>query len=609
MSDLSEEGGFLPVDRSLAETINHLARAPHDWVSLAVSLASKSMREGNICVDLLALASSEGTAKAHGLNAWPQMDQWRGILEASGVVGDGSSPKPLVLEEGRRLYLYRYWLAERHVAADILARSQRLPPSPPPPQIVDWLTAHFGPHRGGIDWQRVAAATALLGNLSIIVGGPGTGKTSTVVRLLAVLQRTALDSDGRSLRVELLAPTGKAAARLVESIQAAKQALSLSPELAAAIPGNASTVHRALYRGRRIDVLGRYEAGDSLLADIVVVDEASMVDLALLSSLLDAMPASARLILLGDDEQLASVEAGSVLGDLTAAARGRGFSPQRAALLEQWGCGSVPHQVGGSPLRDQIVELHHSYRFDRNSGIGALVAALRDGDTARIFDILDGEEYADIEFFELAEDESLDSRFDSTVIAGYQPLLDAQSAEAALGAFEGFRILAVHRRGALGVEGLTRRVEQALGERGLEVSGRDYARRPVLVTENSYRLSLYNGDIGMLWPGQDGAIRAHFSGADSGLRVLAVPRLPACETAFVMSVHKSQGSEFDAVACVLPNANSPLLTREMLYTAVSRARKRVALFATRAAIAAAAGRRVARSSGLARLVWRQSGQE
>ncbi len=603
-----EVRSVLYIDRALGEVVNGLANEPHPWVALAGTLASQRVRDGSVCVALADLARSTPEAGAFGIDVWPELAAWQAVLWASGVVSDGSSVAPLVLDSRGRLYLYRYWLAERSVAQRIFERTSAPGEAVPPESMGRWLDELFPGVPEQPDWQRVAAVTAALGRLAVIVGGPGTGKTSTVVRLLALLALQAEHSGAPPPRAALLAPTGKAAQRLVESIQRAKARLALPTRILHAIPEAASTLHRALNLGRRFDALGRAELPEPLVADIVIVDEASMADLATLSALFDAVPSRARLVILGDDRQLASVEAGSVLGELTSPARGLPYSADRSQLLEQLGCGRIsgpPSDSFGAvqTLRDQIVELVRSHRFDAESGIGALVRALRLGVVRDVMDVLECPDYSDVEWIELAPGASVDSRFDCAVCRGYSPFVEAASPREALGALARFRVLAAHRRGQFGVEGLTARVERALASQGLQTPVRDYPRRPVLVTENSYRLELYNGDVGVLWKGATGATRAHFVSGDGAERILPVPRLPEHETALVMSVHKSQGSEFSDVLCVLPAEASPLLTRELLYTAVSRAKERLCLFASRASLAAAVERTVQRSSGLGSLVW------
>ncbi len=591
------------IDLALGDLINGLATRPHPWVRAAASVASRQTRAGHVCVPLDGVVLRPEWATACGLERWPSVLELATVLRDSGVAGDGQVPTPLVVGRGPSLYLYRYWVAERNVAMRLLERVSSGPRSElpsPAPAIVAEL---FGSQDAVTDWQRIAAVTALLGHLSVVVGGPGTGKTSTVVRLLALLQSVALAQAGAPLRVTLLAPTGKAAARLAESIQGAKAALGLPPAIADGIPETASTLHRAVFRRRGLDPLGRYEKPEPLFADVVVLDEASMVDLIALSGLLDAVPSSALVVLLGDDEQLTSVEAGSVLGDLTRRARGRGYSLERVRLLAHAGCGEVAADPAAMPLRDQIVELRRSYRFDVRSGVGALVSAVRAGDVERVVHVLESSEYPEVEWVPADEELPLDHRFDEAVFEGYGPVLSSASAVDALAAFGRFRVLAVHRRGRAGVEGLTARIEGVLSVRGLTLPDGDYAGKPLLVTENDYRVGLFNGDIGVLWHGSDRRLRAHFVTGDGVERAVAVPRLPRFETAYAMSVHKSQGSEFDTALCVLPRSGSPLLTREMLYTAFSRARRRILLFASRASIESAVARRVSRSSGLEGLLW------
>jgi exodeoxyribonuclease V alpha subunit len=450
--------------------------------------------------------------------------------------------------------------------------------------------------------QRAACMVAALSHLTIFSGGPGTGKTSTVVKLLALLGELG------KLSTHLLAPTGKAAQRLAESVRSGLSNLEISAEARAAIQTEASTIHRAL-GPTRARTRFRHDAHNPLATDLVVVDESSMVDVALMRRLLEAVPAEARVILLGDEDQLASVEAGAVLGDVCRGADHRAYSPElRARVQQAFGQPLSLADEGGqvSALGDCVVRLSQSFRFDPAKGIGRLARAIRAGDgDGALAALANG---GDVRLVSGSARER-NHELARLVVHGVRPALSAAEPEAALEAFGRFRVLCAHRRGHFGVQTQNQLAERALVDAGLldrRAAGgsRFYPRRPLLVTENDARLGLYNGDIGMVVE-HEGSMRVAFLDG-SGLRLLSPPRLPSHETVFAMSIHKSQGSEFDEVLIVLPDATSPLLTRELLYTAVTRARHKVVIFADPASVRAAVERRLHRTSGLASLLWPSS---
>ncbi len=387
-----------------------------------------------------------------------------------------------------------------------------------------------------------------------------------------------------------------------------KATLTCEPAVRDAIPEDASTIHRGLGSIGGRATRFRHDAGNPLLADVVLVDEASMVDLALMARLVDAMPDAARLILLGDQDQLSSVEAGAVLGDICNTGRPRSYSSAFAARLSAVVGETVP--PGADPpaatgIGDCIVQLQHSYRYRAASGLGALARAINAGDTEATAAIL-GSDDDDVGRIEPADAGELGRELTAAACAGFRAYAQEREPAARLRAFEQFRVLCAHRRGWRGVETVNLQIEAALARAGLlDVHGTAYAGRPVMVTRNDYALKLFNGDVGLLLeePGGDGRTMAFFVAPDGAERRLAPARLPPHETVFAMSVHKSQGSEFDEVAVLLPDAVSPVLTRELLYTAVTRARRRVRIYGTAAVIREAVRCRVARTSGLRDLLW------
>lgn len=606
LAQLRSIGICSALDVHLAQELTALAQEPEALVTLAVALCSRQTREGHVCTALAQLSGQPIATPEGPLGQelrWPSLGEWVRALERSPLVSDGSRPTPLVFEAPDRLYLQRYWEHEVELARALVRRVALPAPlaeSPPEQRRarVDALFAKLDPS-GAPNAQRLAAQLALLRSLCVISGGPGTGKTTTVVRILALAIEEHRALTHTSPRVLLLAPTGKAAARLVESIKRAKANLPCAPELLACIPDAASTIHRTLRLQRGKNTRFLHDAQHPLVADIVVVDECSMVDIALMRRLVDAIPDRARLILLGDRDQLASVEAGAVFGDICGRNSQTGYGRELASEFERHFAEALagPHVDGGKAIDDAVAVLTHSYRFDNESTLGRFARAVRDGDAGAARDQLQlgsGVEHLSPELprFERA--------LEREIIDGYTPLLTSTSPDAALLRFERFRILCANRKGQLGVEGMNRLAERALASAGLiRPDVRLYSGRPILITSNDYQLELFNGDVGLIWADSDtGPARAYFPQADGSTRVLSPARLPTHETVFAMSIHKSQGSEFDRVLVLLPGEQSPLLTRELLYTAVTRARRGVVVAATLSALGRAVERRVERASGL-----------
>ncbi|MGV3527089.1 MAG: exodeoxyribonuclease V subunit alpha [Candidatus Sericytochromatia bacterium] len=567
----------------LAETGTPEAQSLQALLVAGALAASQQTAQQHACADLAHLATAPLDPESpEGLH-WPALAPWLSALRTLSalapprLVGPPGTQAPLILE-GECLYLQRYWSHESELAEQV--RSRAAAGQAWPEYLTPRLNQLFGPAPALTDWQRVAAIAAVCNRLSVISGGPGTGKTTTVSKILALLSHADPE-----LRVVLAAPTGKAAARLKESLQQSLATLDLPERLAAL---EASTLHRLLgtrYGSARF----RHDATQPLAADVVIVDEASMIDLALMNRLLAAVPAEARLILLGDRDQLASVEAGCVLGDLCAAASSTGFSAERQALLARLAPGAYPLSTG--PLDDNVVLLQQSWRFRAQSGLGQLARAVNAGDADTSLKILQSAE--ELRFVPLPA--AGPKALAESVVAGFAPYLRAPDPAAALNAWRTFIVLAAVRRGPWGVEQLNATLEQLLGLRSSASPW--YHRRPVMITENNYELQLFNGDVGIAWAGPEG-LRVWFVSPSGQLRALAPGRLGAHATAWALTVHKSQGSEFERVLLVLPDQDSPVLTRELVYTGVTRAKQAVTLWGEPPILAQAISRRVTRSTGL-----------
>lgn len=588
-------GWATPLDRRFAEALARATGEADGLAILAAAVASKFTGEKHVCADLALIAGRrlrDAEGRRLGGLRWPDLDPWIAAIAGSPFVGRDERLAPLVLV-GSRLYLYRYWSYERRLADELRERSTARAGAWSAEQLEVALDRAFpATDPDGADRQRTAAATALNSGIAVISGGPGTGKTATVARIVALLIEQALRSGDPPPRVALVAPTGKAAARLKESIRAAKTAeggaaLRCDEQVRSLIPDDGATIHRTLGYRPRTPTRFRYDASNPLPVDAVVVDEASMVDLALMTKLVEAVPRQARLILLGDRDQLASVDAGSVLGDICDA-----------------GVSGEP-ETDASPLAGSVVQLVHSYRFGADSSVAQLACAINENRSEDALELLAAG--GNVELRELT-DEDRQPLYRAVAEAAYERYRSAQAADdpaARLAQFDGWRVLCAHRRGPGGAEWVNSAIEGRLAAEGLiDPRVTWYAGRPVMVTENDYDVGLFNGDTGLtVEDPRTGGLRVWFVSADGGWRTVAPSRLPAHETVFATTVHKAQGSEFDEVAVVLPPEVSPVVTRELLYTAVTRARLRVTIYGSREVVAAAIRSRTARLSGLRELLW------
>ncbi|MCG6541170.1 exodeoxyribonuclease V subunit alpha [Pseudomonas sp. KSR10] len=574
-----------PLERAFVASLQRLEPQTPDEVLVAAALCCEALANGDVCLLLERLA---------GKRPWPDQDlilpplsTWQAQLEASSLIGAPGDYAPLTLA-GNRLYLSRYQAYEQQLAEQLLARAADAP-AVDERQLSDSLARLFAFNQQSPDWQRLAAAQAVRRRLAVISGGPGTGKTTTVVRLLAALLE---QPDGERLAIGLAAPTGKAAARMAEAIRNAKADLPVSDVVKEALPDEARTLHRLLgSRGDSPKV--RHDAANPLALDVLVVDEASMVDLALMAKLVAALPPKARLILLGDKDQLAAVEAGAVFAELC---EGRGFDAQAADDLQRITGQNVPIETPCSRLGDAVVLLTHSHRFSGDSGIGELARRINGGDAKGTVALLQ-EGRVDLAWNATPSSGALVERLEQ----GYSPYLQtARQADpaAAFEAFNGFRALTAQREGAFGVTGINEALETRFKRRlGVPARERWYPGRAVMVRQNDYALGLFNGDIGLCLKTEQG-LRVFFEG-DEGYRAFAPARLPSHDSAFAMTVHKSQGSEFTEVLLALPEQPSPLLTRSLFYTGITRAKRKVEIWALPARLTEAVSTRAERAAGLA----------
>ncbi|HET9076658.1 MAG TPA: exodeoxyribonuclease V subunit alpha [Acidimicrobiales bacterium] len=638
-------GVLAPADVHLARRLCRLAGEDDELVALAAALAGRAPRVGHVSVDLATVRSSAVVAgddeAAVDSLPWPDPAGWVPRVAGSALVDAGPEPaggaagaaggepvsRPLRLE-GTHLYLDRYWRDEMDVAADLLRRAE--PARRPGPAGGGRDPDGVDPGPGGAGApsaprrleelfpgdpardQRQAAAVALSGRLSVIVGGPGTGKTTTVARLLALITETAIGAGRRAPLIGLAAPTGKAAARMEEAVRSEAARMAVADATRAHLGSVAGvTIHRLL--GSRPDRVSRFRhhRGHRLPHDVVVVDEASMVSLALMARLLEAVRPDARLILVGDPEQLVSVEAGAVLADIV-------------------GPTARPAGADGGRLAGRIAVLRTNHRF--SGPLAELASAVRAGRTERALEVLAGGHPA-VRWLPsppagwdrpAGSDPGDDPGGEvlRELLTGWAADLVAEAragrGRSALDVLARHRLLCAHRDGPAGVTVWNRRIEEwvAAVQPAIGLEGPWYAGRPVMVTANDYGMRLFNGDTGVVVavPGPDGTGPEPASpttgsrvvavdGAGGRVRTVSPFRLQAVDTVFATTVHKSQGSEYDRVTVVLPPETSRLLTRELLYTAVTRARQGVLVVGSEAAVRRAVGQPLSRASGLGRRLW------
>jgi exodeoxyribonuclease V alpha subunit len=633
-----EAGWLSQLNRAFARFLRELEPNANDAVLWAGALVSHQLDRGEVYLDLEGLTQQPGLtlaipsdedwafryeseqAELAALEAFG-LAQWQHDLQNSKLVSTGEGNTPLVLD-GSRLYLRRYWHYQQTLDRCI---QDRLAPirAGLPETLLERIDALFpgSPEQPQPDWQKIACVLALRSRFAIITGGPGTGKTTTLTKLLALLiQLWEQAPEARKPNILLAAPTGKASARVSESIANALKQLNVDDNIKERIPKQAGTLHRLL--GSRPDSRRfKHDRHHPLAADIVIVDEASMIDLEMMASLLEALPDTAQLILLGDKDQLASVEAGSVMGDLCRNAENAAYDNDARAWIERYsGEKLTPSTAPGTSINQQTVMLRYSHRFGERSGIGQLARAVNAGDsiqaqailndTARFKDLLPAPAADYLHLRARPEPDAADALLKKLVAAnagnkaegkpnpdqgyGYylneiqnRPASDPASydewAQKVLAAFDAFQVLCALRRGRWGVEDMNRRIEAWLfPQRSSELW---YEGRPVMITRNDYNLGLMNGDIGIALHDHTGKLRVAFPTGDplaeAKIRWLSPLRLPEAETAFSITVHKSQGSEFNHVVLVLPETRSPVLTRELIYTGITRAKENFTLLESR----------------------------
>lgn len=567
--------GFSELANQFSRFIQRTDNTDDDLIPLTAALLSEAVSQGHVCLNLTQLGDEHSLAEQFPEN----VQDWIARLKQSHVVGQAGDYTPLILTDDGLLYLYRHWQAEQYIAKEIRQRCQPISVKNTKQLKQDFADWHHD--HDGIDWQKVAVFTALTRQFSVISGGPGTGKTTIILRLLKML--VAQDAD---LKIALAAPTGKAAARLQQAI--AEQGNQLL---------QAKTLHRLLGITADNDK-GRYNQDRSLPVDIVIVDEASMIDLSLMAILMQALPEKAQLILLGDSQQLASVESGAVLANLCGQQLhySTDFCQQ---LLDITGIELTPSKQQETGLSDSVVMLQHSYRFAESSDIGILANAVKSGDSQRVFDVLTS---ATTPIWQQQLDPAT---IQTQVFAGYHEYFNAVAESASplrcLQLFEHYRVLCALKQGPQSVSSINALIARALQHQGRQTAQHFYHGRPIMVTQNDYRQQLFNGDTGLILHDETGTLHACFL-AENNLRWIDLTRLPPHETAFAITIHKSQGSEFENVCVLLPEEDNAILNRELLYTAITRAKKQVMLLCSEEILTKTVSTQHQRETGLTRLL-------
>lgn len=577
---------------------------------LAASLTSAALANGHVCLPLQALcehglseyASGEHVSSEPAYGEKKDLSdskQWAARLRQTGLVGSPGDLRPLILDQHQRLYLFRYHQYETDIAAKLLVRA-RLQFKPDLEQAQQWLS-QLADNGNLDDGQKTAAALALLRGLVLISGGPGTGKTHTLAYTLALIQAMQAHAGKAPLRIALAAPTGKAAARMKESIRVARS--KMSDDFSPAVPDDAQTLHRLLgLRPGAEDF--RYNEGNPLHIDMLVLDEASMIDMVMMDGLLRALPPHCRLILMGDHHQLPSVEAGQLFADLCRhSAAETGYS---AALAEDLNSllGISPNMSGAPTLiKDSIVQLHTNHRQADSAGLSELAEAVDMGSITEIQRVFDAQ-YPTLNALPLNGARRMEW-LTRRIVTEYQDFRQTDSLDAAFEKMEGFRILCTVREGPMGVEGINELTESLLKQPPQARGTADlYPGKPIIIRQNHYPMQLFNGDTGLLWedPDDEGQLKAWFKDADGTLISHRIARLPAYDSAYAITVHQAQGSEFKRVVLLLPEDESRILSRELIYTGVTRARDSLSLCYDEQTLAFAITQESERYSGLHELL-------
>ncbi len=600
------------IDIHFAGLMCKIAKNNDPLLFTAAALASNAVYNGHACLDFSSLNEPKDCLNDQSapFEGFPDPQTWADKLLTTPVVGVPGEFKPLIIDTAK-LYLYKYWRYEQICASQIINRIKIPPQTYDPFRFSGLLLKYFpSPDPSVMDSQKIAVHASMLRSFTVISGGPGTGKTTTVAKIVALfLELTNLTN----ARIALTAPTGKAAARLQQALRDSFSKLPVSQRVKQRVDHlEASTLHRFLgIPGRRFH-FDRFDA-DFFSYDLVIVDEASMIDIALMAKLLSSVPVASKIVLLGDKNQLASVEAGAVLSDICAGIGEINDHTQPSEAARSTESASIVEERQESGVRTDpslvksIVQLTTHFRFSENAGIGRLCSAIKRGNAQDALHIIDSKGYPDISRRDLPSPVSMFEALSAVVVERYRGIAKEHDPRALLDLFDSFRVLCAVRRGPYGVEALNGLIERILAaEKMLRPSSPWYAGRPVMITRNDYTTGLFNGDIGVFMeePSGSGECKVYFPG-EGARKVRSFPpqRLPEHETVFAMTVHKAQGSEFGNVLLIVPPRYSSLLSRELLYTGITRAKISCTLWSDREILFTAIKNTTSRMSGLREKLW------
>jgi exodeoxyribonuclease V alpha subunit len=596
---------FSPLDLAVAEFLCSCEQSASSELFLAAALLSYHVRTGSTCLDMHTPLDTIFThEQREALGTFPELSSILETLKKSESTGKAGDFKPLILDNNR-LYLHRYWRYEEQCRAIITHRCETRYSFDNETALRTLFAQVFPPQKESIDWQSVAALSALSHSLCFITGGPGTGKTTTVAKIIALLG--TLPSP-HPYRIALAAPSGKAAARLFQSVWSECARIEIFNPATVILPEHSTTIHQLLgYIPGSTHF--RHTQHTPLPYDCVIVDEGSMIDQALMTKLLAAVPLSSRLVILGDHDQLVSVEAGTVLSTICAPDALDRYSKQFRESIRRITGQRLPETERNNPERaldDKIVFLRHSYRFTKKSGIGVMSRAIIDAAAQDAYRIATGDEFPDIHWHELPSPQRLHGEIARELAPLFDSFLETTDPHAAHDCLDRVKILCALRNGPLGVTTVNTSIETVLRSRkSVSISSPWYLHRPLIINRNDYTLNLFNGDIGIILPSHssDRHRMVYFRAPDGSMRAVLPQQLPEHETVYAMTVHKSQGSECDHAILLLPPCDHPLLSRELVYTAVTRARKHLTIWGRKEVFSAAINRTVRRKSGLYHKLW------
>ncbi len=560
---MDKESIFADIDIFFAKWISGFDKQNDPFVFVAAALASRETRDGHICVRL-----DKYAGKRLDDYTCPDIEKWLEILEQTYCIGSPEDFKPLILKKGK-LYLHRFWQYQENIVKYIKNQEALISKKPDMESAKNALTKLFDIKDRSEGSQIIAAVSAISNNFTVITGGPGTGKTTTAAKILAAV----IDIEkNKNIKIALAAPTGKAAIRLKQAMLHVKSELDFDSETLKKIPENSYTIHRLL--GRRSNLSGCYHNKEKpLYFDIILIDEASMIDIALMSSLIEALLPDTKLILLGDKDQLSSVAPGSVLADICSIGKKRAFC-------------------------DNIIELETSFRFDEKSGIKKLSTLVNNKKAEDALAYLKEKKGKNIGFFSIYDKADLYSELKNICTSAYKDYIRADDPAESLFLFNRSKILCAVRKGYYGVSALNGYIEEILEQEGLiSTEKRWYHKKPVLITKNDYDTNLFNGDTGVVFNNEVLSSYAVFPDDNDAVQRISCKRLTFYDTAYAMTVHKSQGSEFEDIFLILPDRDYPVLTKELIYTAITRAKEKVFILGSEEVFITAVKRSTERTSG------------